>query len=62
VAESAAHLATGFVRGNPLWNQLTERGVNAEAFERTIASKLAHAYGDSPCASPLSAHVLTAFA
>jgi ubiquinone/menaquinone biosynthesis C-methylase UbiE len=62
VAESAAHLATGFVRGNPLWNQLSERGVNGEAFERTVAAKLAHAYGDTPCVSPLSAHVLTAFA
>lgn len=62
VAESAAHLATGFVRGNPLWGQLVERGVNAEAFERTVAAKLAHAFGDTPCKTPMSAHVLTAFA
>jgi hypothetical protein len=62
VAESAAHLATGFVRGNPLWNQLSERGVNAEAFERTVTAKLAHAFGDAPLRTPLSAHVLTAFA
>ena len=62
IAESAAHLATGFVRGNPLWNQLSERGMNVDAFERTIAAKLAHAYGEAPCRSPLSAHVLTAFA
>lgn len=62
VAESAAHLATGFVRGNPLWNQLTDRGINVDAFERTMTAKLAHAYGDKPCKSPLSAHVLTAFA
>jgi ubiquinone/menaquinone biosynthesis C-methylase UbiE len=62
VAESAAHLATGFVRGNPLWNQLSERGVNAEAFERTVAAKLSHAFGDTPCTTPMSAHVLTAFA
>jgi ubiquinone/menaquinone biosynthesis C-methylase UbiE len=62
VAESAAHLATGFVRGNPLWNQLSERGMNVDAFERTVAAKLAHAFGDTPCRTPLSAHVLTAFA
>jgi len=61
VAESAAPLATGFVRGNPLWNQLTDRGIDVDAFERTMTAKLAHSYGDKACMSPLSAPVLTAF-
>jgi len=61
-AESAAHLATGFVRGNPLWHQIVERGIDAAAFEASVASALAAAFGDTPCRSPLSAHVLTAVA
>jgi ubiquinone/menaquinone biosynthesis C-methylase UbiE len=60
-SESAAHFATGLVRGNPLWNQLSERGVDADAFEAKVAAELARRYGDRPCKSPLSAHVLTAF-
>jgi ubiquinone/menaquinone biosynthesis C-methylase UbiE len=59
-AESASHLATGLVRGNPVWNQLVDRGVDAPAFEATVATALAREFGDSPCRSPLSAHVLTA--
>jgi len=62
VAESAAHLATGFVRGNPLYNQLVERGVDAPAFEATVAAVLAERFGDHPCRSPMSAHFLTATA
>lgn len=61
-SESAAHLATGMVRGNPLWNQLVERGVDAPAFEREVAAALAARFGDRPCSSPLSAHVVTASA
>lgn len=61
-SESAAHLATGFVTGNPLWHQLTERGFDAPAFEAKVAGELARLFGDKPCKSPLSAHVLTAFA
>lgn len=61
-AESAAHLATGFVRGNPLWNQLVERGVDATAFERAVTAELAAQFGDRPCRMPLSAHVVTAVA
>lgn len=61
-AESAAHFATGLVRGNPLWNELVERGVDAAAFEAKVAAALARAYGDQPNRSPLSAHVLTAVA
>jgi len=61
-AESAASLATGFVRGNPLWNQLVERGVDAPAFEAAVTAALAARFGDRPCDSPLSAHVVTAIA
>jgi ubiquinone/menaquinone biosynthesis C-methylase UbiE len=62
VAESAAFLAHGFARGNPLWNQLAERGVDAEAFERAMAAKLANGFGAAPLRSTQSAHVLTAWA
>jgi len=61
-AESAAHLATGFVRGNPLWNQLVERGVDAPAFEAAVTVALTQEFGGAPCRSALSAHVLTAVA
>lgn len=61
-AESAAHFATGLVRGNPLWNQLSERGVDAVAFEAKVTAELVRRFGDTPCKTPLSAHVLTAFA
>jgi ubiquinone/menaquinone biosynthesis C-methylase UbiE len=59
-AESAAHLATGFVRGNPLWNQLVERGIDADALESRVARALAERFGDHPCRSPQSAHLLVA--
>ena len=62
IAESAAHLATGFVRGNPLYNQLVERGVDAPAFEARVAAMLAERFGDRPCTTPMSAHFLTATA
>ena len=59
-AETALHLATGFVRGNPLWNQLVERRLDADAFEASVAAALAQEFGDSPCRTPMSAHVLIA--
>lgn len=59
-AASATDLAIGFVRGNPLWNQLVERGVDAAAFEAKVTAALADAFGDAPCRSALSAHVVTA--
>ncbi len=59
-ASSATDLAMGLVRGNPLWNQLVERGLDADAFHAQVAATLAAEFGDSPCDSPLSAHVLTA--
>lgn len=61
-SESAAHLATGLVRGNPLWNQLVERGADAAAFEAAVRAALIRAFGDVPCRSALSAHVVTAVA
>jgi ubiquinone/menaquinone biosynthesis C-methylase UbiE len=61
-AASATDLAAGLVRGNPLWNQLVERGIDAAAFEAEVAAVLTRAYGASPNRSPLSAHVLTALA
>lgn len=61
-ASSAEDLAIGFARGNPLWAQLVERGVDAVAFEAAIAEALATAFGAAPCRSPLSAHVVTAVA
>lgn len=61
-ATSAADLAIGMVRGNPLWNQLNERGIDAAGFEVRIAEALRRAFGDAPCRSLLSAHVVTAIA
>jgi ubiquinone/menaquinone biosynthesis C-methylase UbiE len=59
-AASAAHLATGFVRGNPLWHQLVERGIDAAALEARVAKSIAEKFGDHPCRSPISAHLLVA--
>lgn len=59
---SAADLAIGLVRGNPLWNQLAERGVDADAFQHTVTAALSERFGSEPCRSPLSAHVVTAIA
>jgi ubiquinone/menaquinone biosynthesis C-methylase UbiE len=61
-ASSAADLATGFVRGNPLWNQLVERGIDAGAFQARVEDGLRRAFGDTPCRSSLSAQVVTAIA
>lgn len=59
-AESADHLATGFVRGNPLWNQLVERDIDAAAFQARVAAALRERFGDRPCRSAISALLLTA--
>jgi SAM-dependent methyltransferase len=58
VAESAASMAIGFVRGNPLWNQLVERGVDADKFQARVEAALAERFGDRPCRTPLSAHLI----
>lgn len=61
-ASSAADLAIGFVRGNPLWGQLVERGVDGDAFQARVADELARTFGAAPCRSALSAHVVSAVA
>jgi ubiquinone/menaquinone biosynthesis C-methylase UbiE len=61
-ATSAADLAIGMVRGNPLSIQLAERGIDAAGFESRVAEALRRAFGDAPCRSSLSAHVVTAIA
>lgn len=61
-ASSAADVTVGLVRGNPLWNQLVERGTDAPAFERAVREALVRRFGDQPCCSGLSAHVVTAVA
>lgn len=61
-ASSAADLATGFVRGNPLWGQLVERGVDGDTFQARVAEALTRAFGAAPCRSALSAHVVSAVA
>ncbi len=57
---SADDFAIGLVRGNPLYNQLVAGGHDADAFQRSIAAGLAARYGQAPCRSAISAHVLTA--
>lgn len=61
-AGSAADFAIGLVRGTPLWHQLVERGVDAPAFEADVVARLIRDFGDAPCRSGLSAHVVTAVA
>lgn len=62
VATSADDIAIGLVQGNPLWNQLVERGVDAPAFQARVAAAIRREFGDNPCRSAMSAHVATAFA
>jgi len=61
-APVVADFVVGLVRGTPLWHQLVDRGVDARAFETEVAAMLVRDFGDSPCRSPLSAHVLMAIA
>jgi SAM-dependent methyltransferase len=61
-SDHASDLATGLVRGNPLWNELVDRKLDAEAFQAKLTTALAAEFGDSPCKTPLSAHILTAVA
>jgi hypothetical protein len=61
-AVSAAHLAFGLVRGNPLAGQLTARGIDAEALMTRVREALVREFGDRPCRAALSAHVVTALA
>lgn len=59
-APSATELATGLVRGTPLWHQLVARGVDAASFEARVRAELIARFGDAPCRSPLSAHAIEA--
>jgi ubiquinone/menaquinone biosynthesis C-methylase UbiE len=61
-ASSAADLAIGLVRGNPLWNQLVERAIDADAFQARVEQRMRRDFGDAPCSSALSAHVVIAVA
>jgi SAM-dependent methyltransferase len=61
-ASSAEHLAIGFVRGNPLAGQLSERGIDAEAMVTRVHAALAERFGERPCRAQLSAHIVTAIA
>lgn len=60
IAASAADLARGFVRGNPLFNQLVDRALDIDALEREVTEALAARFGAAPCVTPMSAHVITA--
>jgi ubiquinone/menaquinone biosynthesis C-methylase UbiE len=58
---SAAEAASGVVRGNPIINDLRERGTaDVEEIERTVARVLAERFGDRPLRVPMRAHVLEA--
>ena len=57
---SAEDFAIGLVRGNPLYSQLVERGVDADAFQRKVAAGLAERWGQAPNRSAISALVMTA--
>lgn len=59
-AVSAADLAIGLVRGNPIALQLTERGLDMAGYEARVAEALVARFGDHPCRVPLSAHVFVA--
>jgi ubiquinone/menaquinone biosynthesis C-methylase UbiE len=59
-APSAAGLATGLLRGSPLYNMLVERGANVDRLELEVARRLADVGGSSPVKLPLDAKVITA--
>jgi len=61
-AESAQHLVRGYIFGSLLSTHLADRGVDRELLEAKVAERLASRLGDRPLQTPLSAHVLTAFA
>ena len=58
---SAAEAASGVIRGNPIVNDLKERGVgDVTEIEAAVATALAEQFGDHPLRVPLRAHVLEA--
>jgi hypothetical protein len=56
---SAADFATGFARGTPLVNQLTERGADAAEVARDLVDRLRPIGGDKPFKALLAATVIT---
>ena len=59
-APSARELATGMVRGTPMYNALVERHADIDAVESDVARRLAAEGGSSPFRVRLEAKVITA--
>jgi SAM-dependent methyltransferase len=59
-AASAQDVATGFVKGTPLFPALAERGADFDRVIREVAAVLARSGGERPFRTPLSALVLEA--
>lgn len=57
---SAASVATGLVRGTPMFNALTERGADLDAIERDVARRFADSAGTSALTIRLDAKIVTA--
>lgn len=59
-APSAADVATGLVRGTPMYNVLMERGGDIDAVQAAVATRLADHGGSSPFTTRLDAKIVTA--
>lgn len=49
----------GIVYGNPLYDELIERGADPEDVRMQIRALLRDAFGDSPTATPIRAYIVT---
>jgi ubiquinone/menaquinone biosynthesis C-methylase UbiE len=56
-SSSAADLAIGLVRGNPVSTAIEERGVDVEDVVRAVSEKIAERYGAAPVESTMQALV-----
>ncbi len=56
-SSSAADLAVGLVRGNPVATAIEERGVDVEDVIRAVSEKIAEGYGAAPVESTMQALV-----
>ncbi len=56
-SSSAADLAIGLVRGNPVSSAIEERGVDVEDVIRAVSEKIAERYGAAPVESTMQALV-----
>jgi ubiquinone/menaquinone biosynthesis C-methylase UbiE len=56
-SSSAANLAIGLVRGNPVATAIEERGVDVEDVIRAVSEKIAERYGVAPVESTMQALV-----